>query len=144
LVPLLWEPKVDDLARHFHQPRAAVLRHIMRWGLSHGQTGPLDRDDAHGSVRYLACSVASVLHQQVPQAAAAIGVKTARWLRQMIRQVTPEEFPASWHEGQVAERSSHDSRQYGKRFMLRLDGQTWATLDAWSTPFERSAAEIIH
>ena len=27
--------------------------------------------------------------------------------------------------------------------MLRLDGQTWATLDAWSTHFERSAAEVI-
>jgi hypothetical protein len=27
--------------------------------------------------------------------------------------------------------------------MLRLDGQTWATLDAWSTHFERSAAAII-
>jgi hypothetical protein len=61
----------------------------------------------------------------------------------MIRQVTPEDFPASWHEGQAAERSSHDSRLYGKRFMLRLDGQTWATLEALSTHFERSAAEVI-
>jgi predicted HicB family RNase H-like nuclease len=86
--------------------------------------------------------VASELHQQVQQAAAALGVKTGPWLRQMIRQVTPEDFSASWHEGQVEERS-HDSRRYGKRFMLRLDGQTWATLDAWSTHFERSAAEII-
>jgi len=134
--------KVDDLARHFHQPRGAVLRQVMRWGLSRGPTGPLDRDDTHGSVCHLACSIASALHQQVQQAAAAVGVKTAPWLRQMIRQVTPEDFPASWHEGHAAERS-HESRRYGKRFMLRLDGQTWATLDAWSTHFERSAAEII-
>jgi hypothetical protein len=134
--------KVDDLAQRFHQPRAAVLCHIMHWGLSRGQTGPLDRDDAPGPVRHLACSVASALHQQVQQAAAAVGVKTAPWLRQMIRQVTPEDFPASWHEGHAAERS-HESRRYGKRFMLRLDGQTWATLDVWSTHFERSAAEII-
>ena len=25
--------KVDDLAGHFRRPRAAVLRHTMRWGL---------------------------------------------------------------------------------------------------------------
>jgi hypothetical protein len=134
--------KVDDLARHFHHPRAAVLSHIMHWGLSRGQTGPHSRDDPQGAARHLSCTVASALHQQVQQAAAAVGVKTASWLRQMIRQVTPEDFPASWHEGHAAERS-HESRRYGKRFMLRLDGQAWATLDAWSTHFERSAAEII-
>jgi hypothetical protein len=86
--------------------------------------------------------VASELHQQVQQAAAALGVKTGPWLRQMIRQVTPEDFSASWHEGQVEERS-HDSRRYGKRFMLRLDDPTWATLETLSTHFERSAAEIV-
>jgi predicted HicB family RNase H-like nuclease len=86
--------------------------------------------------------VASELHQQVQQAAAALGVKTGPWLRQMICQVTPEDFSASWHEGQVEERS-HDSRRYGKRFMLRLDDPTWATLETLSTHFERSAAEIV-
>jgi hypothetical protein len=35
--------KVDGLARHFRQPRAAVLSYIMQWGLSRGQTEPLDR-----------------------------------------------------------------------------------------------------
>jgi hypothetical protein len=30
-------PKVDGLAQHFHQPRAAVLCPIMHWGLSHGR-----------------------------------------------------------------------------------------------------------
>jgi hypothetical protein len=39
--------------------------------------------------------VASELHQQVQQAAAALGVKTGLWLRQMIRQVTSEDFSAS-------------------------------------------------
>jgi hypothetical protein len=112
--------KGDDLARPFHQPRAAVLSHIMHWGLSRGQTGRLDRDDSQGFVRHLSCAVASALYQQVQQAAAAVGVKTAPWLRQMIRQVTPEEFPASWHEGQAAERC-HESRRYGTRFMLRLE-----------------------
>jgi hypothetical protein len=27
--------KVDDLAERFHQPRAAIVCHIMHWGLSH-------------------------------------------------------------------------------------------------------------
>jgi hypothetical protein len=30
--------KVDDLATHFRQPRAAVLCHIMHWGLGRGET----------------------------------------------------------------------------------------------------------
>jgi hypothetical protein len=134
--------KVDDLARHFHQPRGAVLSHIMPWGLSREQRGALDQGASQGPVRHLSLDVPFELHARVQQAAAAAGVHTAPWLRQMIRQVTPEDFPASWHEGHAAERS-HESRRYGKRFMLRLDGQTWATLDAWSAHFERSAAEII-
>jgi len=134
--------KVDDLATRFHQPRAAVLSHIMQWGLSREQRRALNQSESQGPVRHLSCYVPVALHARVQQAAAAAGVHTAPWLRQMIRQVTPEDFPASWHEGHAAERS-HESRRYGKRFMLRLDGQTWATLDAWSTYFERSAAEVI-
>jgi predicted DNA-binding protein len=134
--------KVDELAQHFHRPRAAVLCHIMHWGLSHGQTGPLDQGESPGPVCHLYFYVASDLYGRVRNAAAAVRLKTAPWLRHMVRHITMADFPASWHEGQADERS-HESRRYGKRFMLRLDGQTWATLDAWSTHFERSAAEII-
>jgi hypothetical protein len=49
--------KVDDLAARFRQPRAAVLGHIMRWGLSRGQTGSLDCHDSHGPVRHLSCLI---------------------------------------------------------------------------------------
>jgi hypothetical protein len=38
---------------------------------------------------------------------------------------------------------SHDLRLYGKRFMLRRDEPTWATLEVLSTYFETSGAEII-
>jgi hypothetical protein len=38
--------KVDDLATRFHQRRAAVLCHIMHWGLNRGPTGRLDQGDA--------------------------------------------------------------------------------------------------
>jgi predicted DNA-binding ribbon-helix-helix protein len=57
-------------------------------------------------------------------------------------QPLPTHFPASWQAEQAEERS-HESRRYGKRFMLRLDDPTWATLDALAAHFERSAAEII-
>jgi hypothetical protein len=36
--------KVDDLAARFHQTRAAVLRHIMHWGLHHGQALPREQE----------------------------------------------------------------------------------------------------
>jgi hypothetical protein len=134
--------KVDDLAQHFHQPRAAVLCQIMHWGLSYEQPGPLDQRESQGPVRHLYLYVPSELRDGVEKAATAAGVKTASWLRHMVRQITITDFPASWQEATPRERS-HESRRYGKRFMLRLDGQTWATLDAWSTHFERSAAEII-
>jgi hypothetical protein len=69
--------KVDDFAKHFHQPRAAVLCHIMHWGLSREQTGPLDRGDAQGPVRHLYLYVDTELHEQVEKAAIAAGVKIA-------------------------------------------------------------------
>src|SRR5215475_3432975 len=77
--------KVDDLPRHFHQPRAAVLCHIMEWGLSREQTGPLDQGESDGPVCHLYLYVASDLHTRVEQAATASGVKIARWLRYMVR-----------------------------------------------------------
>jgi hypothetical protein len=46
--------KVDELARRFHQRRAAVVCYIMQWGLSQGQTGRLCQlsryDDETGDV----------------------------------------------------------------------------------------------
>jgi hypothetical protein len=134
--------KVDDLAGHFRQPRASVLSHIMRWGLSHDQGGAPDQGTSQGPVRHLYLYVDADLHEAVQKAAAAVGVHFAPWLRHMVRHITMADFPASWQAEQPDERS-HDSRVYGKRFMLRLDDPTRATLEAWSTHFERSAAEII-
>jgi hypothetical protein len=42
--------KVDDLAQYFHQPRAAVVCHIMHWGLSHGQAEMRDGGASEGPV----------------------------------------------------------------------------------------------
>jgi hypothetical protein len=38
---------------------------------------------------------------------------------------------------------SRDSRYYGKRFMMRLDPQTWEKLEGLSMHFDKSIAEVI-
>jgi predicted DNA-binding protein len=134
--------KVDDLAKHFRRPRAAVLCHIMQWGLGRGHIGPLDQGESQGPVRHLYLYVASDLHARVEQAAAAAGMKIAPWLRHMVRQVTIPDFPASWQEARSEERS-HDSRTYGRRFMLRLDETSEIKLQQLVKQFGASKAEII-
>jgi hypothetical protein len=133
---------VDELAARFHQPRVAVLCHIMRWGLSRGQLGLLDQGESHVPVRHLYCYVASELYEQVEQAASAAGVKTAHWLRSMVRQIGVADFPASWQEATPHERS-HDSHTYTTRFMLRLDEPSQAKLQQLITQFGTSKADII-
>jgi hypothetical protein len=154
--------KVDDLATHFHQPRAAVVCAIMRWGLRHGLTGTLDQGQAQGpcatstftstppctrawSRQFLYRNykaAASALHARVEQAASAAGLKLAPWLRQMVRQITMSDLPASWRTAGVEQRS-HDSRRYGTRFMLRLDVPSAAKLQHLVTQFGASKADII-
>jgi len=134
--------KVDDLSQHFHRPRAAVLCHIMQWGLSRERAEPLDPGASHGPVHHLYCYVTSDLHQRVQQAVTAAGVKAAPWLRHMVRQIAVTDFPASWQEA-TPHKHSHDSRIYTERFMLRLDDLTREKLKDLSTHFDTSAAEII-
>jgi predicted DNA-binding protein len=135
--------KVDDLAQHFHRPRAAVLCHIMHWGLSREPTGPLDQGESHGPVGHLYLYVPSELRGQVEKAAAAAGVNIAPWLRYMVRQTTMADFPASRQEAR-SEKRSHDSRTYGKRYMMRLDNPMSEKLEELSTHYDKPAAEIIH
>jgi predicted transcriptional regulator len=134
--------KVDDLAQHFHQPRAAVLCHIMHWGLSRQQTGPLDQGDAQGPVRHLYFYVPSDLRERVENTAAAAGMKVASWLRYMVCRITIADFPSSWEEERL-EKRSHDSRTYGTRFMLRLDERSQTKLQQLCKHFDVSNAEII-
>jgi hypothetical protein len=133
---------VDDLARHFHQPRAAVFCHIMHWGLSREPIGPLDQGGAQGPVRHLYLYVASDLHARVEKAATAAGMNIAPWLRHMVRQVTMADFPASWQEAR-SEKRSHDSRMCGARFMLRLDKPSQIKLQQLVKEFGASKAAII-
>jgi hypothetical protein len=134
--------EVDDLAQRFHQLRAAVLCHIMHWGLSHERTGPLDQGESQGPVRHLYLYVASDLYARVEKAATAAGMNIAPWLRHMVRQITIADFPASWQEARSEERS-HDSRTYGTRFMVRLDEPSQVKLQQFIEQFGASKAEII-
>jgi hypothetical protein len=112
--------KVDDLATSFHQPRAAVVCHIMHSGLDHGQAEVRDGRATEGLVRHLYFFGDTALHARVEKAAMATGVNMVPWLPAMVRQITLTDFPASWQEATPEERS-HDSRIYDTRFMLRLD-----------------------
>jgi predicted transcriptional regulator len=134
--------KVDDLAKHFHQPRAAVVSHIMHWGLSRGQAEMRDGGASEGPVRHLHLYVEIELHEQVEQAATAAGMKIAPWLRAMVRQITLTDFPASW-QVERSEKRSHDSPMYGTRFMLRLDETAQTKLQQLITQFGTSKAHII-
>jgi len=134
--------KVDELAQHFHQPRAAVLCRIMYWGLSREQIGPLDQGRSDGPVRHLYLYVASDLHARVEKAATAAGVNIAPWLRHMVRQIMLADFPASWQEPR-SEKRSHDSHTYSTRFMLRLDEASQIKLQHLVKRLGASKAEII-
>ena len=93
--------KVDELAKRFHQPRAAVLCHIMQWGLSRGQTETLDSGESEGPVRHLYLYVDTALHAQVEKAATAAGMKIAPWLRTMVRQMTIDGFSRQLAGGNI-------------------------------------------
>jgi predicted DNA-binding protein len=134
--------KVDDLAKRFHRPRAVVLCQIMQWGLSGEWTEPLNHGESQGPVCHLSLYIESEFHKHVEKAAATAGMKTAPWLRHMVRQITIADFPASWQEATPRERS-HDSRTYTERFMLRLDEPSQTTLQQLIKEFGTSKAAII-
>jgi hypothetical protein len=133
---------VDNLSQHFGRLWAAVLCHIMEWGLGREQTGPLDQGEAQGPVRHLYLYVASALHERVEKAATAAGVKIAPWLRHMVGQITIADFPSSWQQGRLEERL-HDYLTYGKSFMLRIDEPAQIKLQQLVKQFGASKAEII-
>ena len=134
--------KVEDLAVCFDQTRAAVLRHIMHWGVHHGQALPREQDASAGPVRHFYLNVDAALQEQVATAAAGAGGTIAVWLRQMVRQITVGDFPVSWQEAH-AEARSHDSYRYHTRFMLRLDEPSETKLQQLVDRFGVSRAAVI-
>jgi hypothetical protein len=78
----------------------------------------------------------------VEQVASAAGMKIAPWLRAMVRQITIDDFPASWQEATPEERS-HNSWTYDTRFMPRLDKTSQTKLQHLIQQFGVSKAHII-
>jgi predicted transcriptional regulator len=133
--------KLEELVSALHRKRAAILRHVMQWGLAHTRGWRVDPSTPERP-QLVHMLVAPELYQQVQDAAAAHGVSVAAWLRHALRQKTPEDFPASWRAGDTGPRS-HESGYYHSRFMLRLDDATQRKLEALMHAFHRPAAEVI-
>jgi hypothetical protein len=133
--------KLEVLARTFHRKRAAILRYVMQWGLTHTTAWTIDLSipDRPHLVHML---VDREPLRQAQEAADAHVADTAAWERHAMRQVTYEDFPASWRAVETAPRS-HDSGYYSTRFMLRLDEATSRQLETLTQTFHRSAAEVI-
>ena len=67
----------------------------MQWGLTQTKGWTVDMA-VPGTVRTLGMLLEPELLQQVQEAAAAHGATVAAWVRHAMRQVTIEDFPASW------------------------------------------------
>jgi hypothetical protein len=133
--------KLEALARTFCRKRAAILRFVMQWALANTQGWAID-PSIPASTHPVNMLVGPDLLQHVQAAADTHGVSTVAWLRQAMRQVTPEDFPASWLAGDITSRS-HESGYSDRKFGLRLDAVTSQQLEVFTQTFDRSAAEII-
>jgi hypothetical protein len=85
------------------------------------------------------------LLQQEQDAAATHGTSVAAWVRHALRQVTLDDFPASWHAeaAQDDQQKSHDSRRYRTRFMPCLDETATQKLQQLVEHFGKPRAAII-
>ena len=133
--------KLEELANICHRKRSAILRVVMQWGLRHSEGWAVDRSPVV-AVPPVPVLLPPAVLQPVQGAAAVHGASVAAWVREAMRRVTRDDFPASWRAGETAPRS-HDSGQYGRRVMLRLDDQTANPLERLTQAFGRSAAEVI-
>jgi hypothetical protein len=87
--------KLEELASICHRKRSASLRCVMQWGLHHSTGWTIDRS-AVAVVSPVPVMLEPDLLQQVQDVAEARGVSVAAWLREAVRRVTAEDFPASW------------------------------------------------
>jgi hypothetical protein len=133
--------ELEELAYTSHPKRAAILRFVMQWGLTRTQGWTVDRI-IPASVHLVPLLVEPAMLQQVQAAANAHGADVAAWERHAMRQVTPEDFPASWRLGDTTRRS-HESGYDHRKFGLRLDAVTSQKLEMLTHTFGRSAAEVI-
>src|SRR5262249_52679400 len=141
------QTKLTRFVTAFRRRQSAVLRQVLEWGLDHGQGWMLDRDGPSGRAGRVFLRLEPEHRERVEALATAAGGDISAWLRHAVQQVTVADFPASWQatsaEQTRAPTRSHDSRQYGTRFMLRLDDASLAKLDAFTQVFLTSRADVI-
>jgi predicted DNA-binding protein len=133
--------KLEELAAIFHRKRSTILRFVMQWGFHHSTGWTIDRS-AVAVVSPVPVLLEPDLLRQVQDAAAVHGVGMAAWLREAVRRVTAEDFPASWRAAETPGRS-HESGHYHRKFGMRLDEVTARKLEAFTQTFHRPAAEVI-
>jgi predicted transcriptional regulator len=133
--------KLEELAAAFHRKRSAILRFVMQWGLVHSEGWTIDKSPVV-AVPPVPVLLEPELLQQVQHAAAAHGANMAAWLREAVRRVTTEDFPASWRAAATPGRS-HESGYFRQKFGMRLDEVTSRKLEALTQACHRPAAEII-
>jgi predicted transcriptional regulator len=141
------QTKLTRFVTAFRRSQSEVIRQVLQWGLSHEQGWQLDRG-RRPAPHHIVVRLEPELRQQVAEAATTAGSDISSWLRHALRHITRADFPASWQAGKADIRGtirgrSHDSRYYGKRFMLRLDDPTWQRLEGLARDFDRSIAEVI-
>ena len=141
------QTKITRFVTAFHRRRSVVLRQVLEWGLTHGQGWTIDRHRPSGRAQRVFLRLEPELRERVEALATAAGGDISAWLRHAVQQVTVADFPASWQatsaEQTRAPQRSHDSRQYGTRFMLRLDDASLAKLDTFTQVFVASRADVI-
>jgi predicted DNA-binding protein len=133
--------KLEELACTFHRKHAVILRFVMGWGLLHSTAWTIDRSNV-AVVSPVPVVLEPELLQQVKEAAAAHGVSVAAWLREAMRRVTADDFPASWRAGEIADQL-HESGSFHQKFGMRLDEVTSRKLEALTQTFHRPAADMI-
>jgi hypothetical protein len=133
--------KLEELASTRHRKHSTILRFVMQWGLRHSEGWTVDQSPVV-AVPPVPVLLEPDLLQQVRDAAAAHGVSIATWLREAMRRVTADDFPASWPAGEPVGRS-HESGYFCRKYQLRLDETSSATLNQLSQHFKTSAAKVI-
>jgi hypothetical protein len=133
--------KLEELARTSRRKRSAILRYVIQWGLRHSAGLTIDRSTVSG-VPPVPVLLEPELHLRAREAAAAHGVSMAAWLREAMRRITADDFPASWRTAETPGRS-HESGYYHRKFGMRLDEVTSRKLEAFTRTFHRQAADVI-
>jgi predicted transcriptional regulator len=141
------QTKIARFVTAFGRRQSVVLRHVLEWGLTRGQGWKIDPGRTPGPARRVFLRLEPELRERVEEMATIAGGDISAWLRHAVQRVTVADFPASWQaastEQKHAPKRSHDSRQYGTRFMLRLDDASLGKLDAFTEFFHTSRAEVI-